>query len=66
MEGFAIMAALKHANGAECKIYTDSEFWINVIIKWCLTWEANGWQKEVLKPRHCARSLPAVPFFTRH
>lgn len=46
MEGYAIMAALKHANGAECQIYTDSEFWINVITKWSLGWEANGWKKK--------------------
>lgn len=46
MEGFAIMAALKHANGAECQIFTDSEFWINVITKWSLSWEANGWKKK--------------------
>jgi ribonuclease HI len=46
MEGFAIMAALKHAAGQPCKIYTDSEFWINVITKWSLAWEANGWRKK--------------------
>ena len=46
MEGFAIIAALKQANGAECEIYTDSEFWINVITKWSLAWEANGWKKK--------------------
>jgi ribonuclease HI len=46
MEGLAIMAALKHANGAPCQIYTDSEFWINVITKWSLAWEANGWKKK--------------------
>lgn len=46
MEGFAIMAALKHADGAPCEIYTDSEFWINVITKWSLTWEKNGWVKK--------------------
>ncbi len=46
MEGFAILAALKHADGKECQIYTDSEFWINVITKWSLTWEANGWKKK--------------------
>ncbi len=46
MEGFAIIAALKHADGAECEIYTDSEFWINVITKWSLGWEANGWKKK--------------------
>lgn len=46
MEGFAIMAALNDANGAACEISTDSEFWINVITKWSLNWEANGWKKK--------------------
>ena len=46
MEGFAIMAALKHAAGSPCQIYSDSEFWINVITKWSLGWEANGWKKK--------------------
>jgi len=46
MEGFAIIAALKDADGKPCQIYTDSEFWINVITKWSLGWEANGWKKK--------------------
>lgn len=46
MEGFAIIAALKHAHNEKCQIYTDSEFWINVITKWSLSWEANGWKKK--------------------
>jgi ribonuclease HI len=46
MEGFAIMAAIKHANGEPCTIYTDSEFWINVITKWSLGWEKSGWKKK--------------------
>lgn len=46
MEGFAIIEALKNANGEPCTIYTDSEFWINVITKWSLAWEANGWKKK--------------------
>lgn len=46
MEGLAIIAALKDAAGEDCKIYTDSEFWINVITKWSLGWEANGWKKK--------------------
>lgn len=45
MEGFAIIAALKDADGQECEIYTDSEFWINVITKWSIAWEAKGWKK---------------------
>lgn len=46
MEGKAIIAALRHANDAPCEIYTDSEFWINVITKWSLGWEKNGWKKK--------------------
>lgn len=46
MEGLAIKAALEDAAGEHCQIYTDSEFWINVITKWSLTWEANGWKKK--------------------
>lgn len=46
MEGKAILAALKDASGAACTIYTDSEFWVNVITKWSLVWEANGWRKK--------------------
>jgi ribonuclease HI len=46
MEGLAIIAALKAADGQECQIYTDSEFWINVITKWSLAWEKNGWHKK--------------------
>lgn len=46
MEGKALIAALEYANGKECEINTDSEFWINVITKWSLVWEANGWRKK--------------------
>jgi ribonuclease HI len=46
MEGLAIVAALKDANGQPCQIYTDSEFWINVITKWSLAWEQNNWVKK--------------------
>jgi ribonuclease HI len=46
MEGRALIAAMNYANGAECEIFTDSEFWINVITKWSLNWEANGWKKK--------------------
>jgi ribonuclease HI len=46
MEGKALIAAMEHADGAECEIFTDSEFWINVITKWSIVWEANGWQKK--------------------
>jgi len=46
MEGKALIAALEHANGVVCEIRTDSEFWINVITKWSIKWEADGWQKK--------------------
>lgn len=46
MEGKAIIAALKDADGAECEIYSDSEFWIKVITIWSLSWEKNGWKKK--------------------
>jgi ribonuclease HI len=45
MEGYAIMHALQHAAGEPCEIYTDSEFWINVLTKWAPGWEAKGWKK---------------------
>jgi ribonuclease HI len=46
MEGQAIIAALKDLNGEPGEIYTDSEFWINVITKWSISWEKNGWKKK--------------------
>lgn len=46
MEGKALVAALMLANGDECEIRTDSEFWINVITKWAPGWEARGWTKK--------------------
>lgn len=46
MEGRAIIAALADANSDECQIYSDSEFWVNVITKWSTAWENNGWTKK--------------------
>jgi len=46
MEGKAIIAALESAAGEEATIFTDSEFWINVITKWAPGWEKNGWKKK--------------------
>lgn len=45
MEGMAIVAALKIADGSQCEIQTDSEFWINVLTKWAPNWKAKGWKK---------------------
>lgn len=46
MEGKALIAALKDADGQPCEIRTDSEFWINVITKWAPGWEQKGWKKK--------------------
>lgn len=46
MEGRALLEALKDEIENECVIYTDSEFWINVITKWAPGWKANGWRKK--------------------
>ena len=46
MEGLAIIAALKDADGKACQIYSDSEFWIKVVTVWSIPWEKNGWKKK--------------------
>lgn len=46
MEGRALVAALQDANGDNCIIYTDSEFWINVVTKWAAGWQTRGWTKK--------------------
>ncbi len=46
MEGKALIAALADADGKECEIYTDSEFWINVVTKWAPGWQQRGWTKK--------------------
>ena len=46
MEGMALIAAMELAKNEECQIYTDSEFWINVLTKWAPGWKENGWTKK--------------------
>lgn len=46
MEGKALLAAIADAAGEPCEIYTDSEFWINVMTQWAPGWERNGWKKK--------------------
>ena len=46
MEGKALIAALRDADGMACVIYSDSEFWINVVTKWAPGWQARGWTKK--------------------
>ncbi len=46
MEGSAMIAAIEYAGEEGCEIYSDSEFWINVLTKWAPSWERNGWVKK--------------------
>ena len=46
MEAVAIIEALKLADGQPIKIYTDSQFWINVLMQWAPTWAKNNWTKK--------------------
>ncbi len=46
MEGKAMIAAIKYADGEPCEIHSDSEFWINVVTKWAADWMRNGWKKK--------------------
>ena len=46
MEGGDLIAAMKDAGGNEAQIFTDSEFWINVLTKWAPGWQAKGWVKK--------------------
>lgn len=45
MEGRALIAAMKLAEGEPCEIKTDSEFWINVLTRWAPGWAERGWRK---------------------
>lgn len=45
MEGKAMIAAIKFADGEQLEIHSDSEFWINVLTKWAPDWKAHGWKK---------------------
>ena len=46
MEGMALIAAMELAGDEPCEIHSDSEFWINVLIKWAPGWAAKGWRKK--------------------
>ena len=46
MEGSALIAAMKLAEGEACEIHTDSEFWVNVLTKWAPGWQRNDWKKK--------------------
>lgn len=40
-----MLTAMYDADGRTCTIYSDSEFWINVLTKWAPGWKAKGWRK---------------------
>ena len=46
MEGAAMRAAMQFLDGEEGEIYSDSEFWINVLTKWAPIWQKNFWKKK--------------------
>ena len=46
MEGLALKKAFEILDGEEAEILTDSEFWVNVLVKWAPVWEKNGWKKK--------------------
>ena len=46
MEGRALIAAMEYAGEEGCEIYTDSEFWVNVLTKWAPGWEKTNWKKK--------------------
>ena len=46
MEGKAMIAAIKYADGEPCEIHSDSEFWINVLTKWAPGW--SQWLEETV------------------
>ncbi len=45
MEAMALIAAYKLAEPGDV-IYTDSEFWVNVVTKWAAGWKAADWKKK--------------------
>ena len=46
MEGLALKKAFEILEGEEAEILTDSEFWVNVLVKWAPAWERNGWKRK--------------------
>ncbi len=46
MEGSALIAAMEYAGAEGCEIWTDSQFWVNVLTQWAAGWEARGWTKK--------------------
>ena len=47
MEGEAMLAAMTEFS--EVEIHSDSEFWINTLMKWASSWKEKGWHKKTGK-----------------
>jgi ribonuclease HI len=45
MEGEALLRAMELWQAGDV-IYTDSQFWLNVVTNWAPGWERNGWKKK--------------------
>ena len=46
MEGWAIIQAMKRADGEPCEIHTDSNLWVQTMQEWAPEWAANDWHKK--------------------
>jgi ribonuclease HI len=46
MEGCAIIRALQLYSDQPVVIHTDSQLWVNTIIKWAPSWERMDWHKK--------------------
>ena len=46
MEGLALKKALEILGEEPAEIWSDSEFWINVLTKWAPAWQNSGWKKK--------------------
>jgi ribonuclease HI len=50
MEGMAILAALRYADGRPCVIHTDSQYWESICNSWAAKWEKLGWVRRKGQP----------------
>jgi ribonuclease HI len=50
MEGRAIIAAMRHADGEYVAIRTDSQLWVNILSQWAVGWERRNWIKSNGQP----------------
>lgn len=63
MEGLALKKALEILGEGEAEIWTDSEFWINVLTKWAPAWKKSGWKKKSGKIKNLDIVQPLFELF---